>query len=322
MHTTVGTDLTQAVSLLRSGEVVAVPTETVYGLAANALDERAVLKIFEAKQRPQFNPLIVHLGDVTQVARYAVAIPGAAQRLIDEFWPGPLTVLLPKTPLVPDLVTAGSPLVALRVPQHPMLQELLSTIDFPLAAPSANPSGYVSPTTAAHVLEQLDGCISYILDGGRCEVGLESTIVGFDGEDVVLHREGSLPAEALEAVLGKPLRRASAADRAATTPGTLKSHYATTTPLYLGDVRKLLTQFSHERCAVISFSQEHTEATQSFVLAPNGQLEEAARNLFATLREADAAGCTVILAEPVPEQGIGRAINDRLRRAQHLLKGM
>lgn len=322
MHTKVGIDVALAARLLRAGDVVAVPTETVYGLAGNALDEEAVSRIFAAKNRPQFNPLIVHIAGAESASRYAAAMPPAAQKLADALWPGPLTLLLPKRESVPDLVTAGSPLMALRVPRHPMLRELLQRLDFPLAAPSANPSGYVSPTTAAHVLEQLSGHIRYILDGGACDVGLESSIVGFNGEDAVLYREGGLSAEALEAVLGAPLRRASAADRATTTPGTLKSHYATTTPLYLGDVRKLLTQFAHERCAVISFSEEFSQASKSFVLSPQKNLKEAARNLFSTLREADASDCSVILAEPVAEEGIGRAINDRLRRAQHLLKGM
>lgn len=321
-QTEVGVDIARAADLLRAGEVVAVPTETVYGLAGNALDEGAVTKIFAAKARPSFNPLIVHIADVESVSRYAVSMPDAARKLADVFWPGPLTLLLPKREIVPELVTAGSALVALRVPRHPLLRELLSSLDFPLAAPSANPSGYVSPTTAAHVVEQLGGRISYVLDGGACEVGLESSIVGFDGEDAVLYREGGLAAEALEAVLGAPLRRASAVDRATTTPGRLKSHYATATPLYLGDVRKLLVQFAHEKCAVISFSEAFPQAAKSFPLSPQKSLEEAARNLFATLREADASGCSVILAEPVPEEGLGRAINDRLRRAQHLLKGM
>ena len=322
VHTEVGVDVMRAAELLRAGEVVAVPTETVYGLAGNALDEGAVAKIFAAKNRPSFNPLIVHVADADGVSRYAAEMPDAARKLAEKFWPGPLTLLLPKTDIVPDLVTAGSPLVALRVPRHPLLRELLQSIEFPLAAPSANPSGYVSPTTAAHVLEQLGGRIPYILDGDACEVGLESSIVGFDGEEPVLYREGGLAAEALEAVLGVRLRAASPTDRAATTPGRLKSHYATQTPLYLGDVRKLLHQFSHERCAVISFSEEFQQAEKSFLLSPAGYLEEAARNLFAALREADASGCSVIVAETVPEEGLGRAINDRLRRAQHLLKGM
>lgn len=322
VQTILGTDIAHAASLLRAGEIVAVPTETVYGLAGNALDESAVAKIFVAKNRPQFNPLIVHIADAGSALRYAGALSPAAQRLADAFWPGPLTLLLPKRETVPDLVTAGSSLVALRVPRHPLLRELLQSLHFPLAAPSANPSGYVSPTTAGHVQGQLEWRIPYILDGGACDVGLESSIVGFDGEDAVLYREGGLATEELEAVLGAPLRRASATDRATTTPGTLKSHYATTTPLYLGDVRKLLVQFAHERCAVISFSDEYAGAARLFVLSREKSLEEAARNLFTTLREADAAKCSVILAEPLPDEGLGRAVNDRLRRAQHLLKGM
>jgi len=321
-QTTVGTDVAHAAALLRSGAVVAVPTETVYGLAANALSPDAVARIYAAKGRPAHNPLIVHIRSADEAGRYAQNIPPAARRLMDAFWPGPLTLLLPRAPVVPDAVTAGSPLVALRAPRHPLLLSVLEALPFPLAAPSANPSGYVSPTTAAHVLAQLGGKVPYILDGGACPVGVESSIVGFDGEEAVLHREGGVPAEALEAALGRPLRRATPADRARTTPGSLKSHYATATPLYLGPLDALMTQFSHERRAVISLREPAAGAEKAFVLAPDGSLEAAAAALFATLRAADSSGCTVILAEPVPDEGLGRAINDRLRRAQHLLKGM
>ncbi len=321
--TEIGNDVARAAALLVAGEVVGVPTETVYGLAANALADAAVLKVYAAKDRPQFNPLILHLRDAARAAAYVTAMPDAAMRLAETFWPGPLTLLLPKSALVPDLVTAGSPLVALRVPSHPVMQALLNQVDFPLAAPSANPSGYVSPTTAQHVLENLGGRISYVLDGGPSALGIESTIVGFDGVGkAVLHREGAVPVEALEAALGASLRRAAPGDRATVTPGSQKSHYATRTPLYLGDIDRLLKNFREESCAVISFDTPYPDAAASFVLSPRGSVEDAARQLFQILREADNADCSVILAGPVPEEGVGRAVNDRLRRAQHLLKGM
>lgn len=313
-----GTDLEKARQLLEAGEVVAVPTETVYGLAANALDPDAVVKIFEAKQRPRFNPLIIHLPDWSAVPKYAVEIPAGAEQLARHFTPGPLTFLLKKAPVIPDLVTAGSPKVAVRIPSHPLTHALLSRLDFPLAAPSANPFGYVSPTTAQHVLESLNGRIPYILDGGPCKVGVESTIVDFEDGQVIVRRKGGTSLEAMTAVLGHaPLLKTGVEDHPVA-PGQLKSHYATSTPLYAGDLPALARKFQGRKICVIAFGKNAggIDAYKVFQLSEKEDTEEAAKNLFSVMRQADQCGAEVIIAGWLPEHGLGPAVNDRLNRAQ------
>lgn len=314
MKTRTGTDVAQAAALLRAGAVVAMPTETVYGLAANAFDEAAVLRIFQVKQRPSFDPLIVHVRDREQLAPLVADLPREAEALMARFWPGPLTLVLPKTARVPDLVTSGLGTVAVRMPAHPVAQALLRAVDFPLAAPSANPFGYVSPTTAQHVADQLGGQVPYILNGGPCTVGVESTILGWEQEAGawVLYRPGGTPVEAIAEVIG-------AVDAAQprllpASPGMLESHYAPGTPVHAGDVPQLLEAHRGKRIGVISFRQHHGAAYNE-VLSPNGDLAEAASRLFAALRNLDRSDAEVILAEIFPQTGLGAAINDRLRRA-------
>ncbi|NDC79244.1 MAG: threonylcarbamoyl-AMP synthase [Chitinophagia bacterium] len=316
MHTAIGTDLACAAEILRAGGLVAIPTETVYGLAADALDEDAVLRIYEAKQRPRFNPLILHTHSFDTFRRYASDIPEACLSLAEAFCPGPLTFLLPKRDIVPELVTAGSSRVALRVPDHPVARELLQGLDGPLAAPSANPSGYVSPVTARHVMEGLEGRIPYILDGGPCRVGLESTIVSFSQEAVILHRHGAVTAEAIHRITGMAVREP--VEGLVETPGQLKSHYAPRVPLQVCDVGDWLRRHGGERTAVISFQTYYRDPQPrwSRVLSPSGDLHEAARNLFHAMRELDTLEADLILAETFPDTGLGKAINDRLERAQ------
>lgn len=318
MQTRTGTDIKKAAELLTQGELVAVPTETVYGLAANALDENAVLKIYHAKNRPRFNPLILHVASFEKLKQYADEIPADCIKLAEKFSPGPITFLLKKKGSVPGLVTSGSKKVAIRIPNHPMLTELLKQIDFPLAAPSANPSGYVSPVTAQHVLEGLDGKIPYILDGGECKVGLESTIVGFEDDQTIIYRLGGISKEAIEEVLGKIvglLLSHSTPD----TPGQLKSHYATSTPLYFGNAEELISRFSDKKFILITLKKRFSniEPSRQFRLSSSGNLDQAARRLFKTLYKADAMNADIIIAEQMPERGLGAAINDRLQRAQH-----
>ncbi|MFZ4561106.1 MAG: L-threonylcarbamoyladenylate synthase [Saprospiraceae bacterium] len=313
----IGTDIAWAAALLREGKLVAIPTETVYGLAGNAFSLEAVSEIFAVKERPVFDPLIVHTADIGRLQELALSVPAAALRLAERFMPGPLTLLLPKAPIIPDLVTAGSPWVALRVPQHEMALSLLRALDFPLAAPSANPFGYISPTTARHVEEQLGEKIPYILDGGPCQVGLESTIVGFpEGALPVVYRKGGLGIEAIEAVIGEVAVQAHSSSNPLA-PGMLKSHYAPRTPLLLGDIPALLQQYPGRRVGVLAFREGMPDVPESRqqVLAPSGDFGEAARHLFAAMRYLDALGLECIVAELLPEQGLGRAINDRLRRA-------
>lgn len=318
MQTHIGTDTALAADILRRGGLVAIPTETVYGLAANALDAEAVIGIYEAKGRPRFNPLILHIPSIRRCEDLVTEMPTACRILAERFSPGPLTYLLPRKDLVPDLVTAGHSRVALRIPSHPVALELLEEVGFPLAAPSANPSGYVSPVTAGHVMDGLGGRIPYILDGGPCRVGLESTIVGFEDDRIVLYRHGAVSVEDMRNATGLEVVDADRRS-GAHAPGMLKSHYAPHAPLLLGDIRRLLEMQSGKRVAVISFSRQvpvDGPVAWSHVLSPASDLHEAARNLFRVLREVDAENPDVVLAEPVPDTGIGRAVNDRLERAR------
>ena len=314
--TEIGKDLLKAKQLLEQGELVAIPTETVYGLAANALDVHAVAKIYETKNRPQFNPLIIHVADIEKLKTYVEEIPSDCIKLINAFSPGPLTYLLKKKAIIPDITTAGSEYVAVRIPQHPLTLKLLAQLSFPLAAPSANPSGYVSPVTAQHVFEGLHGKIPYILDGGNAIVGLESTIVGFKDGDVVVHRLGGLPIEELEGVLGKSVRISITHD-APETPGQLKSHYATRKKMIVGDMQEMIKEYGHLNVGIISFQQQYDVSHPHMILSTKGEMAEAASRLFSAMREMDEKNVDVILAELVPDVGIGKAINDRLMRASH-----
>ncbi len=323
MQTQIGTDINFAVELLNRGELVAIPTETVYGLAGNALNEAAVLKIFTAKNRPQFNPLIIHVSSFDLLEKYVTHIPSKARLLADKFLPGPLTFLLPKKDIIPDLVTAGSDKVAVRIPDHPLTKALLQQLEFPVAAPSANPFGYVSPTSAQHVYDGLKGKIPYILDGGECKVGLESTIISFDeNENIIVHRAGGVALEEIDKISVEKDRLHTHAHEMPDAPGQLKSHYATHTPLVVGEIKELLRQNTDKKIAVIGFTKTHHHPAIVYqaTLAPSGKLEEAAKNLFKTLREIDTIEADIILAEKFPAIGLGLAINDRLNRAQHIYK--
>ncbi|MBN8290897.1 threonylcarbamoyl-AMP synthase [Rhodobacter sp. NTK016B] len=296
--------LSQAAGLLRRGGLVAFPTETVYGLGADATCDDAVARIFEAKGRPRFNPLIAHLPDLSMVERYAVLTP-LAERLARAFWPGPMTLVLPLKGGLSPLVTAGLDSVAIRLPAHPVARALLDAFGGPLAAPSANPSGRISPVTARHVLDGLDGRIEAVVDGGSCAVGLESTILDARGEAPVLLRAGGLASEAVEA-LGLTLQRPK--DGRITAPGQLASHYAPRGRVRLGaeapEPGEVWVGFGPCPGAALTLSEA-------------GDTTEAAARLFHALHEADALagpGGRIAFA-PVPESGLGRAVNDRLRRA-------
>ncbi len=319
MITTIGTDINIAVQLLLADELVAIPTETVYGLAGNALSEKAVSKIYAAKNRPSFNPLILHVKNIDEINRYAEA--DIHSLIIAKIlMPGPITLLLPKKNTVPDITTAGSHKVAIRIPNHTLTLSLLEQIDFPLAAPSANPSGYISPTLASHVFEGLDGKIEYILDGGPTSIGLESTICEVMGDHIILHRAGGISAAQLTDLTGLEVKHATH-QSAPKTPGQLKSHYAPNTPLFRGRIEQLIQEHPGKRIAIISLSDDFKrENIDCFCLSLKGDLGEAANQLFTTLRKIDQANYDVILAEVFPAIGIGIAINDRIERAQFLHK--
>jgi len=314
---TIGTDIDQAARILRNGDLVGIPTETVYGLAGNALNSDAILKIFEVKKRPSFDPLIVHIDSVESLHEYVLDIPVKADKLAKVFWPGPLTLIFPKNAVIPDVVTSGLSTVAIRIPSHPLTLLLLKSLDFPLAAPSANPFGYVSPTTASHVDDQLGYKLSYILDGGICDIGIESTIIGFEQETPVIQRLGGKTVEEIEDIVGRVhVERYSTSQPIA--PGMLQSHYAPgKKKVFLGQWSDYQTMLEKEKTALIRFQHPDTNfpSNRQAILSEQGDLKEAAKNLFTTLRKFDTSEIDYIVAELVPETGFGRAINDRLRRA-------
>lgn len=316
-------EIAEAAKVLRAGGLVAFPTETVYGLGANALDEHAVARVFEAKERPRFDPLIVHVAAVDWVARLATDFPTEAQELARRFWPGPLTLVLPKTPVISDLVTAGCPTVALRIPDHPVALGLLRAVDLPIAAPSANLFGRISPTTAAHVAEQLGDRIDLILDGGPCRVGVESTVLQLGPAGPVLLRPGGTTLEEIEAVVGPvklPVPRADGGqdDSAPASPGMLPQHYAPRTRLIVQTQSTgSVAEHPAGRIGLLAFQTAPPagDYARVEVLSPTGDLREATAKFFAALRRLDAAGLDLIVARTFPETGLGRALNDRLRRA-------
>lgn len=297
---------------------MALPTETVYGLGANALDERAVAGIFAAKNRPAFDPLIIHQATPERVLAYAAVVPPAAARLAAACWPGPLTLVLPKAATIPDLVSAGLPTVALRVPAHPLARAALAAVDFPVAAPSANPFGFVSPTTAGHVARQLGDRIDVILDGGPCVVGLESTIVGFpDGQPTVL-RKGGLPLERLSEILGQPLAVQTHSSSRPAAPGMLSKHYSPGVEMILLGTQAIEETAIGAPDALLAFGPGVPAVATAYAvhnLSPSGSLPEAAARLFAVLRDIADKPYRRVYVQEVPDVGLGRAINDRLRRA-------
>jgi L-threonylcarbamoyladenylate synthase len=297
--------IAEAAALLAKGDIAAIPTETVYGLAADAADALAVAKVYAAKGRPGFNPLIVHVAGRAMAGRYALFDP-LAERLAAAFWPGPLTLVLPLRPDAPvaSLVTAGLPTIALRVPAHPAMQGVIRALGRGVAAPSANASGRLSPTRASHVVGSLEGRVPLVLDAGPCAAGLESSIVSLADGRARLLRQGAVPREAIEALLGTPLDIAADTEPVAA-PGMLLSHYAPRLPIRL-NARTADTREFH-----IGFGPVPGDES----LSPSGNLAEAAANLFDLLHRADASGRQAIAVAPIPETGLGSAINDRLRRA-------
>ncbi len=306
--------ITQAASLLQAGKLVAVPTETVYGLAADARNDEAVAGIFKAKGRPRFNPLIAHIASLDDARKHAVFSP-AARSLAEAFWPGPLTLVLPKsaTSKLSLLLSAGLSTIAVRAPAHPVTQQLLNDFGGPIAAPSANPFGAVSPTTADHVREGLGDKVAAVLDGGPCDIGVESTIIGFDDDGrALLLRPGGIPRAAIERVLGAPVLIPEPSNKPVA-PGMLKSHYAPSVAV------RLNAKSPKEGEAYLGFSNCHSVDPTSLNLSETGDLTEAAANLFSYLRRLDAiAGeksLDTIAVAPIPKDGLGEAINDRLNRA-------
>ncbi len=304
-------NIQSAIQSLQNDEIIAMPTETVYGLAGNAFCESAL------KKMPFYNPLIVHIKSVAFLPKIAEDIPDLALQLAEKFWPGPLTLVLKKQPFISDIVTAGKDTVAVRVPNHPVALALLEKLDFPLAAPSANPFGSISPTKAEHVLNYFGDKLDVILEGGQCERGVESTIIGFENNQPVLYRHGSISVEEIEAVVGKLIITINN-DSTPNSPGMLSRHYAPKTNTYLTDnVNELLKSFDGKKIGLLLFKNEMAlnDNIAQEVLSKNGNLKEAASNLYAALHRLDDRKLDIIIAEKFPNRGLGKTINDRLQRA-------
>jgi len=311
------TNLDLAKQVLSNDGIIAIPTETVYGLAGNTFSEIAVNKIFALKKRPHYNPLIVHIKSADWLNEVACDIPDAAMLLATKFWPGPLTLLLNKKPNIPDLVTAGKPTVAVRVPNHPLTLNLLEQLDFPLSAPSANPFGSISPTSAEHVYNYFEDNLEVILDGGECNNGVESTIIGFENNLPVLYRLGAISLEDIEKVIGE-VHTHTKNDKDPSAPGMLSRHYSPNTTTYLADnVVELINLYPNKKIGLLLFKDlvGNNPVLHQEILSKNGDLSEAARNLYAALHRLDKLNLDIIIAERLPDNGLGKTINDRLQRA-------
>jgi L-threonylcarbamoyladenylate synthase len=316
--------LERAADIIRRGGLVAFPTETVYGLGAGAFDKAAVRRVYAVKGRPALNPLIVHIARIEEIERVAAVTSNSTVRQRFErlapLWPGPLSILLPRNPALPDETTAGLPSVAVRIPRHPVALELISRAGTPLAAPSANVSTYVSPTTAAHVADGLGSSVDLILDGGACDVGVESTIVSLVHPSPTVLRHGGVTLEVLERTLGEPVSTLAehATPSRPLSPGLLQLHYAPRTPVIFRGEQAASSaggKIALVTCGPLPSGDEALRFAAVASLSPSGDLEEAARNLFATLRQLDSAGFDLIVVEECPRTGLGRAIMDRLSRA-------
>ena len=304
----------KAAATIRGGGTVVFPTETVYGLGADALNAKAVARIFEIKKRPHFDPLIVHVSSVRQAGTLA-KVSAKAAALMKRFWPGPLTLVLPKKKIVPDIVTAGLGTVALRMPAHPVAMSLIKQAGVPVAAPSANRFGSLSPTTAAHTRSQLKSGPDIILDGGPAHIGVESTVLALVGGGFVLLRHGGLPQEEIELVTG-PLNAALKGGKRPLSPGQLKKHYSPRAPLRVIKKAPIKLKTGLKYGYLAFRSKPALPVKRAEILSRAGDLKEAAVNLFSHLHKLDEAGVDIILAEAVPAKGLGRAIMDRLRRAE------
>lgn len=321
----ISTDLSKAIELLNNEELVAIPTETVYGLAGNIFSEKAVKAIFETKERPFFNPLIVHIPNIEYLETIVEAIPEKAKLLAEAFWPGPITLVLKKKSIIPDLITGGKDTVAVRIPNHPTTLELLNQLEFPLAAPSANPFNRISPTKAEHVENYFKDKIQMVLDGGACKSGIESTIIGFENGEPIIYRLGSTSVEAIEAVVGTIEIKNSSAEHgrsqkevAPEAPGMLERHYAPKTKTILTtNIAEAIETYKDLKIGLLTYNDILNDDAIAYkiVLSEGKNLEEAASKLYDALHQLDQQQLDIIIAEQLPDYGLGKSINDRLQRA-------
>ena len=309
------TSVSEAARLLKEGEVVAIPTETVYGLAGNAFEPKALAKIFAAKERPTFDPLIVHIADIDQLTDIAKDIPDEAYKLAEAYWPGPMTIILPKKDCFPDLCTSGLPSVAVRFPSHPVAQAIIKESGLPLAAPSANRCKHVSPTTAEHVAAQLADRIAGIVDGGACSVGVESSIISLAGETPTVLRPGAITPEMFSKVIGNVTVKESTSKpgQAMQAPGQCDTHYRPQVPLYFGEIPEGYKLPA--RTVRIAFGKQAGAIPATVNLSESGDMTEATSKLYAYMHDLDKPEYDLILVDPIPNTGVGMALNDRLKRA-------
>lgn len=311
------TSISKASWYLKKGDPVAIPTETVYGLAANIYDEKAIKKIFEIKKRPAFNPLIIHIASIDSIEDVAENIPPLAYELVKKFWPGPLTLILEKKNTILDCITGGKKTVAVRMPNHDMTLELIRRVGFPLAAPSANPFGSISPTSAQHVANYFKNELNVVLDGGVCEKGIESTIVGFENDKVILYRLGIISKEMIESVVGE-VELLNVDENQPKAPGMLLKHYAPKTKMIMSEYPiKCANEMLGSKIGLLLFGNEDLPNSRYIIknLSEKGDVSEAAKNLYANMHQLDEMGLELIIAQKFPDYGIGKSINDRLSRA-------
>lgn len=315
--TQISSDISKAIELLNKEDVVAIPTETVYGLAGNIYSEKAIRKIFEVKQRPLFNPLIVHIPSIDQLEKVAREFPIKAQKLAEAFWPGSLTLILPKKLNLPEIVTGGKDTVGVRIPNHPVTLSLLKQLSFPLAAPSANPYNRISPTSSDHVKTYFGNILPMVLEGGECKNGIESTIIGFENNEAILYRLGAISVEDIEKIIGK-IQIKNKSDTTPNAPGMVAKHYAPKTKMYLlDDIDEFIENTESKKIGVLRFQEElnATRFEHIEILSKSGDLKEATSKLYAALHKLDSLDLDIIVAERFPDVGLGKSINDRLERA-------
>jgi L-threonylcarbamoyladenylate synthase len=313
----ISNDILKAATLLKENEVIGLPTETVYGLAANAYSETAIAKIFSIKKRPTFNPLIVHIKTIAQLDEIAQEIPDLAYELAHKFWPGPLTLILKKKAHISNLITANKDTVAIRMPNHPVALELLNHLSFPLVAPSANPYTAISPTKASHVQNYFPNDVKLVLEGGTCSAGVESTIIGFENNETIVYRLGALALEDIQNVTGT-IRILNKNNKTPIAPGMTLKHYAPKTSIILSEnVSKVIDFHFPKKIGLVLFNtpQPNIDSSYQIILSPESNLKEAAANLYNALHQLDNMDLDIIIAERFPEYGLGCTINDRLERA-------
>lgn len=313
----VSNDIKKAVAILSSNDVVAIPTETVYGLAGNIFSEEAIQKIYKVKQRPSFNPLIVHVDSIEKASELVSSFPEKAKQLANTFWPGSLTLVLDKSDNIPNWITAGKETVGIRIPNHPVTLALLQELPFPLAAPSANPSNRISPTKSSHVASYFKDSIEMVLEGGECKNGIESTIIGFENNEPVLYRLGSISTENIERVIGK-IKIKNKKETTPNAPGMLSKHYSPLTKTYLVDnVNEFIKNINGKKIGVLIFNNPklNVDVDHIEVLSKTRDLNEATAKLYSALHKLDSLNLDIIVSERLPETGLGKSINDRLERA-------